>query len=145
MYLSKHVLLALALISFEGLASTQPKKVEVFYDLSAGVVSEVRVAGIEVAYYQLDKSAGLEDEINKLLPTNLDEAAVFMSRYANSEKGKEQIQAIVNGYQGVGRAYGLGVTKLPATVIDERYVVYGTTDVNLALRIWSEKQGGQHD
>ena len=102
------------------------------------------MAGIELVYYQLDKPAGLQGEISKKLPTNLDDAAAFMSQYANSEEGKKQIQAIVDGYQGVGRAYGLGVNKLPATVIDERYVVYGTTDVNQALRIY-QKQGGTHE
>lgn len=153
MYLSKHVLFVLALASSSAVASTQPKggfsdtwpkKIEVFYDYSAGNVSEVEVAGIELVYYQLDKPAGLQGEISKKLPTNLDDAAAFMSQYANSEEGKKQIQAIVDGYQGVGRAYGLGVNKLPATVIDERYVVYGTTDVNQALRIY-QKQGGTHE
>nr|WP_305763124.1 TIGR03757 family integrating conjugative element protein [Alteromonas macleodii] len=153
MYLSKHVLFVLALASSSAVASTQPKggfsdtwpkKIEVFYDYSAGNVSEVEMAGIELVYYQLDKPAGLQGEISKKLPTNLDDAAAFMSQYANSEEGKKQIQAIVDGYQGVGRAYGLGVNKLPATVIDERYVVYGTTDVNQALRIY-QKQGGTHE
>lgn len=153
LYLSKHVLFFLALVSTCAVASTQPKggfsdllpkKIEVFYDYSAGNISEIEVAGIELVYYQLDKPAGLQGEISKKLPTNLDDAAAFMSRYANSEEGKKQIQAIVDGYQGVGRAYGLGVIKLPATVIDERYVVYGTTDVNQALRIY-QKQGGIHE
>ncbi len=153
MYLSKHVLFVLALISTCAVSSVQPKggfsdawpkKIEVFYDYSAGNVSETEMAGIELVYYQLDKPVDLQSEISKKLPTNLDDAAVFMSQYANSEEGKKQIQAIVSGYQGVGRAYGLGVTKLPATVIDERYVVYGTTDVNQALRIY-QKQGGTHD
>lgn len=142
MYLSKRVLLVLVLVSCSSFASTLPKKIEVFYDHRSGSVVETEVAGVEVTYYQLDKSGGLEGEINKLLPTNLDEAAAFMSRYANSEEGKELIQAIVNGYQGVGRAHGLGVAKLPATVIDERYVVYGTTDVSVSLSIWTSISKG---
>lgn len=144
MYLSKHVLFVLTLVSTCAVASTQPKKIEVFYDFSAGNVSEIEIAGVELVYYQLDKPAGLQGDISKKLPTNLDDAAAFMSRYANSDEGKKQIQAIVDGYQGVGRAYGLGVNKLPAAVIDEHYVVYGTTDVNQALRIY-QKQGGNHE
>jgi len=153
LYLLKHVLFVLALVSSCEAASTQPKggfsgawpkKIEVFYDHSAGNVFEVEMAGIDLVYYQLDKPVGLQNEISKKLPTNLDDAAAFMSRYANSEEGKKQLQAIVDGYQGVGRAYGLGVTKLPATVIDERYVVYGTTDVNQVLRIY-QKQGDTHE
>jgi integrating conjugative element protein (TIGR03757 family) len=100
---------------------------------------------VELVYYRLDKPSSLQGEINNLLPNNLDDAAAFMSRYANSSEGKRQIQAIVDGYQGVGRAYGLGVSKLPATVIDERYVVYGTTDVAKALEIWKQKRGGLHE
>lgn len=153
MYLSKHVLFVLALTSACAVANTQtkggfsgawPKKIEVFYDHSAGNVSEIEVSGIELVYYQLDKPTGLQGEISKKLPTNLDDAAAFMSQYASSDEGKKQIQAIVDGYQGIGRAYGLGVTKLPATVIDERYVVYGTTDVNQVLRIY-QKQSAAHE
>ncbi len=145
MYLSKRVLLALVLFSCSSFASTQPKKIEVFYDHSSGSVVETDISGVELVYYRLDKPSSLQGEINNLLPNNLDDAAAFMSRYANSSEGKRQIQAIVDGYQGVGRAYGLGVSKLPATVIDERYVVYGTTDVAKALEIWKQKRGGLHE
>lgn len=142
LYLSKPVLFVLALVSSCGIASTQPKKIEVFYDYSTGNVSEVEVLGIGVIYYQMAKPAGLQGEISKKLPTTLDDAAAFMSRYANSEEGKKQLQAIVEGYQGVGRAYGLGVTKLPAIVIDERYVVYGTVDIAVALDSWASARNG---
>jgi integrating conjugative element protein (TIGR03757 family) len=123
------------------ISSQKKKKIEVFYDSSVGKVSQIEIDGIEIIYYQLDKSINLENQINNLLPSNLDDAASFMSRYANSERGKSQIQAIVDGYQGVGRAYGLGVKKLPAVVIDERFVIYGTVNVEKASQIMRQKQG----
>lgn len=149
--LSKRVLFFFVFVFFNGVTSAQskegfsdvePKTIEVFYDYSAGKVAEIEIVGVELSYYQLDEPVSLQDEISKVLPTNLEDATIFMGQYAASEVGKNKIQKIVDGYQGVGRAYGLGVTKLPAVVVDGRYVVYGTTDVNDVLRIWKNKQGG---
>ena len=39
-------------------------------------------------------------------------------------------------YQDVTQAWGLGITKVPAVVVDRRYVVYGEPDVaHAAARI----------
>ena len=35
--------------------------------------------------------------------------------------------------RGVADAWGLGVAKVPAVVVDRRYVIYGEPDVALAL------------
>jgi len=36
-------------------------------------------------------------------------------------------------YQGVADAWGLGIVKIPAVVVDRRYVVYGEPDVARAV------------
>lgn len=113
----------------------QPLKVEVFH------VGEMPSANSRenppASYHRLDKAELLQNEINKRLPSELNSASDYMSDYANSEQGRAVIAEMVNGYQGVGRAFSLGVERLPAVVINESFVVYGTTDVDHALQLWA--------
>ena len=44
-----------------------------------------------------------------------------------------QKRRIGHAYQGVADAWGLGITKIPAVVVDHRYVVYGEPDVARAV------------
>jgi len=126
-------------------ASSLPHKIEVFYDSDIKGVKEVAIKGVDVKYFMLDKGDKLTSSLDDILPTNLNSAARFMSDYSNSPEGKAKIRAIVDGYQGVGRAYGIGVKKLPAIVFDEKYVVYGTTNIKDALKLWKELKGKAHE
>jgi integrating conjugative element protein (TIGR03757 family) len=38
-------------------------------------------------------------------------------------------------YQGVTDAWSLGITQIPAVIVDGRYVVYGVPDVNRAVAL----------
>ncbi|WP_458038952.1 TIGR03757 family integrating conjugative element protein [Pantoea ananatis] len=52
-------------------------------------------------------------------------------------------QALAASYAGVAHAWSLGLEKVPAVVFDDKWVVYGTTDVAAArakLDAWREKQ-----
>jgi len=40
---------------------------------------------------------------------------------------------IATAYQGVADAWSLGITTIPAVVVDQRYVVYGEPDVARAI------------
>ena len=126
-------------------ASSLPHKVEVFYDSDIKGVEEVVIEGVDLKYFMLDKGDKLTSSLDDILPTDLKSAAKFMNEYSNSPEGKTKIRAIVDGYQGVGRAYGVGVKKLPAIVFDEEYVVYGTTNVKDALKLWKELKGKAHE
>lgn len=56
---------------------------------------------------------------------------------------KAQEARLTRAYQALMDAYTLGIKKIPAVVFDDRYVVYGTTDVALAqqtLDAWREGQ-----
>ncbi|AHG20649.1 conjugal transfer protein [Chania multitudinisentens RB-25] len=56
---------------------------------------------------------------------------------------QQKEQKIVQAYQGVIQAYGLGLKKYPAVVFDDHYVVYGTADVALAEAKRAEYKGAQ--
>ncbi|HAV1239867.1 TPA: TIGR03757 family integrating conjugative element protein [Salmonella enterica] len=56
---------------------------------------------------------------------------------------KSQEAHLTHTYQALLDAYTLGIKKIPAVVFDDRYVVYGTTNVELAqqkLDAWREEQ-----
>lgn len=53
---------------------------------------------------------------------------------AAPDDGGEALQRrIGHAYQGVADAWGLGIAKIPAVVVDRRYVVYGEPDVPRAV------------
>ena len=56
--------------------------------------------------------------------------------------GSQALQRrIGSAYQGVADAWGLGLAKVPAVVVDRRYVVYGEPDVARAVaRIESHRR-----
>lgn len=56
---------------------------------------------------------------------------------------QQKQQQITQAYQGVLHAYTLKLAKYPAVVFDDRYVVYGTTDVVLAEKYFTEFLGHQ--
>ena len=51
-------------------------------------------------------------------------------------------QDLAGAYAGLTRAWSLGLEKYPAVVFDDKWVVYGTSDVGVAtqkLNVWKEK------
>ncbi len=119
-------------------ASAMPAKLEIFYDKPSDEIVSRTLANIELKYFRLDDAARLQQSIK--LPAKLEDAAKFMRRYVISPVGKKKIQQIVVGYQGVARAFSLGIKALPAVVIDEHYVVYGSTDTRVAIDAWRAYQ-----
>ncbi|WP_210525931.1 TIGR03757 family integrating conjugative element protein [Pantoea ananatis] len=60
-----------------------------------------------------------------------------------SQAFRQGQQALAASYAGVAHAWSLGLEKYPAVVFDDKWVVYGTTDVAAArakLDAWREKQ-----
>lgn len=81
---------------------------------------------------ELDASTRLEEDLGADLPADADQAAALVQR--RLEKGGAALQrSLASAYQGVADAWGLGVAKVPAVVVDRRYVIYGEPDVALAL------------
>jgi len=87
-------------------------------------------AGVRVI--ELDQPARIETELAAQLPADPGKAAVLMRQRLRS--GGEALQRrIGHAYQGVVDAWGLGIAKIPAVVVDRRYVVYGEADVTRAV------------
>ncbi|MBD2813987.1 TIGR03757 family integrating conjugative element protein [Xenorhabdus sp. Flor] len=56
----------------------------------------------------------------------------LITELLQSPEWREKERNMITVYQGIIRAWELGIKKYPAIVIDDRYVVYGSTDVTRA-------------
>lgn len=81
---------------------------------------------------KLDAPQLIEDELSADLPRDGRVAAVVI--HQRIEQGGLPLQQQIRmAHQGVIDAWHLGVTALPAIVVDQRYVVYGEHEVDRAL------------
>jgi len=87
-------------------------------------------AGVRVIH--LDAARGIKTELASGLPADPQQAAAII-RQRLDDGGNDFQARLATAYQGVVDAWNLGITKIPAIVVDERYVVYGDADVSRAL------------
>ena len=81
---------------------------------------------------ELDQPARIEAELSAGLPADPNHASALARRRLST--GRSDLQRrMVQAYQGMADAWGLGVAKIPAVVVDRRYVVYGEPDVARAV------------
>jgi len=105
------------------------KSVEIF--TVAGV--PIQGASPNMVITELDASARLDAEFSYGLSKEPEVALQQLQK-----KLEVQGAALYRKYQilyiGLARARVLGVLKVPAVVVDGKYVVYGETDVSISLR-----------
>ncbi len=80
----------------------------------------------------LDAPARIEGELASGLPSD-PARAERIARERLSQGGADLQRRIALAYQGVVDAWSLGITSIPAVVVDQRYVVYGEPDVARAV------------
>jgi integrating conjugative element protein (TIGR03757 family) len=108
-------------------ANASAANIQVFTDHDHPVEA---AAGIRVI--ELDAPTSLEVGLSFRLPSDPTRAAAIARARLNAGGASLQRRLAV-AYQGVVYAWGLGVEKVPAVVMDRRYVVYGVSDVALAV------------
>ena len=112
--------------------STAAAAAEVLVITNSGHPVQV-AAGTRVI--ELDLPARIEAELAAGLPTDPTQAAAIVQQRLR-EGGQDLQRRLGRAYQDVTQAWGLGITKVPAVVVDRRYVVYGEPDVaHAAARI----------
>lgn len=98
-------------------------------------------AGVGIRLIQLDEQHRLEEQLSHLLPANPQMAAVAAQKVLNGPEGARIQQDLIKAQQGLTDAWSVGVEKLPAVVVDRKYVVYGQPNVALALRAIEHSRG----
>ncbi|WP_240334097.1 TIGR03757 family integrating conjugative element protein [Pseudomonas syringae] len=90
----------------------------------------------------LDDSERLEAKLSEGLPADPQQAAAIMLQRLRSSDAQRLQQDLVAAQQNVVDAWTVGVTKIPAVVVDRKYVVYGETDVGSATQRIARWKGG---
>ena len=85
-----------------------------------------------VRVVELDTPANLVAELAAELPSDPTQAATIV-RERLKRGGADLERRLREAYQGVTDAWSLGITQIPAVVVDRRYVIYGEADVERAL------------
>jgi integrating conjugative element protein (TIGR03757 family) len=85
-----------------------------------------------VRVIELDAPARIKAELSSKLPSDPAQAALIVQQRL-SQGGRGLEQRFATAYQGVIDAWSLGIAKIPAIVVDRRYVIYGETDIPRAL------------
>ncbi|PQK93450.1 TIGR03757 family integrating conjugative element protein [Pantoea ananatis] len=97
----------------------------------------------DVTVTELDAPDRLQAQLFGPLSANLAQAEQQARAVIASPAFRQNQQALAGSYAGVAHAWSLGLEKVPAVVFDDKWVVYGTTDVAAArakLDAWREKQ-----
>jgi len=110
------------------------EEVLVFTDAQHHLTS---TGGVRVV--ELDAPLCIEAALSGGLPPDAGQAAaIVQQRLAQNPDFHEHLRT---AYQGALDAYSLGITKIPAVVVDRRYVVYGEHDVGAALALIAAYRG----
>lgn len=93
---------------------------------------------------ELDKPSLLTEALSADLPADPQRAAAVVKQRLSTQEGARVTAELRASYQDVADAWGLKVQKIPAVVVDRRYVVYGVSDVAMAEdMVRAHLQGGR--
>ncbi|WP_232104448.1 TIGR03757 family integrating conjugative element protein [Pseudomonas oryzihabitans] len=81
----------------------------------------------------LDVPERLEQKLSEGLPADPRQAAAIMQQRMRSASAQQLGRDLAKAHQDVADVWSLGVTKLPAVVVNRQYVVYGQPDVAAAV------------
>lgn len=81
---------------------------------------------------ELDAARRIEAELSAGLPRDPQEAESIV-RQRLQVGGPTLQRRLQTAYQGITDAWSLGITSIPAVVVNQRYVVYGEPDVARAV------------
>lgn len=88
----------------------------------------------DVRRIELDQPARIKAELGTHLPADPTRSAALVQQ--RLKDGGNALQArLGKAYQGVVDAWSLGVTTIPAVIVDHRYVIYGEPDVAKAVAL----------
>ena len=95
-------------------------------------LSTMSVRAGDADVYVLDRSEPLAAELGAGLPRDPERAEFEARRRLDSPRGRAMRDELARAMAGRALAGRLGVERLPAVVVDGRYVVYGVRDVERA-------------
>ena len=98
--------------------------------------------GPDVTVVLLDAPDQLQSQLFGPLTADPAQAEQQARAVISSPDFQRRQQELAGAYVGLTHAWSLGLEKYPAVVFDDKWVVYGTSDVGVAtqkLNVWKEK------
>lgn len=89
-------------------------------------------AQVHVRLILLDDSEQLEAKLSEGLPPNQQQAIAIMQKRLKSNDAQRLQRDQALAQQDLVDAWSMGVTKVPAVVVDRKFVVYGETNATAA-------------
>lgn len=129
-------LLSLCLLAWSHIAAAG---VEVFTTAGEPVLNVPTSAAV----VELDAPARLDARLSQDLPADPFRAKQLLQSRMNDPEWQRTLQDYGQLYQGVARAWMLGIERVPAVVVDSQYVVYGEPDISRALEEIEQARGEQ--
>ncbi len=132
-------LLAVAFLS--GFSSLIPAQtIDVLYTRAslahAGADYSNAPTGWRVSYYDLDDAERLKEGLGEAMPTLTNDPATAKTAaqaWLRSDPGKLYIDNLKTAFEGYSKVINYGVTRLPAIVIDGKYLFYGVASIGVAI------------
>jgi integrating conjugative element protein (TIGR03757 family) len=95
----------------------------------------------DVRVIKLDDQQRIEEQLSRKLPLDPHQAALAARQLMGSPAGAALMHQLATAQQGNADAWSIGVSKVPAVVVDRRYVVYGQPDVTAAMQTINRARG----
>lgn len=92
----------------------------------------------EITEYDLDEKLRIEDELSKGLPADPKKAMEMARQMFNDPAFMKTVNKLKSVNLRFIAAFNYQLDKIPAIVIDHKYILYGMTDVNRAMAIYYE-------
>lgn len=91
----------------------------------------------------LDQNSLLEHQLSQGLPANPQEAIAIVQQRLQGPNAKNLERDLSDAQQGVADAWSVGVSKVPAVVVDRQFVIYGESNVQAAIERIAQYRRGQ--
>ena len=112
------------------------ESIEVF---TVGPTQVDALAGVDVIHYDLSAPARVKKQLAPKLPADEKIALVQAKAFFETAEGKAYKIAMRDAYRGRQKMMQYQLSKLPAIVFESgTYVIYGTTDVAQAMRLYRQ-------
>lgn len=99
-------------------------------------------AGEAITVIKMDEALRIQSSLSANLPADQAQAEAIVRR--RLAQGGASLQARMRqAYQSVTDAWAMGVKKVPAVVVNRRYVVYGEADVSKAQQLIEQYRRAQ--
>lgn len=122
----------IALVFFLATHALAEIHAEVFYQSSRDRVTEPSLAGVSISLFDLDAPKHVKKPQIRVMSAA--DAKPALDAWLATEDATAFINQTKNAFAGYERAMKLGIERVPAIVINGSHVVYGTTDIQEALK-----------